>query len=117
MKLLLALLCLAYNFLPAAVLEDKNYVETQIDDYSYSITFVKRDKQTPSATKHAALVYAARLGYKKDFTYFTLDSSEDVVVSISKTEVHPGFKIFITYYHDRPSSGEIYEVCNIIFCR
>jgi hypothetical protein len=109
MKFLLALLLGALN--------SPDYIDTRIDDYSYSITFIERRKESFQTSKHSALVYAAKLGNQKSFNYFTLDSIEHVTVTLSQTEIFPGLKLFITYYYDKPASGEIYEVCNLIFCR
>ncbi len=115
--LLISSFLLLASFLQGAVVSDDYYIETAIDDFSYTVTYVRKEKITPASAKHAALVYAAKIGNKKKFNYFTLDSTEDVVVSLSKTDVHPGIKLFITYYYDRPSVGEIYEICNLVFCR
>ncbi len=117
MRVLLSLFLLLGPFLEAATFQDRNHVETQIDDYSYSITFIKRKKEAFETAKHSALVYAAKLGNKKNFNYFTLDSTEEVTVTLSKSEIFPGLKIFVTFSYERPSQGEIYEVCNLIFCR
>lgn len=118
MRVLLFLCLFLGSSLEAAIIfQDNNHIDAQIDDYSYTVTFIKRKKESFQTAKHSALVYAAKLGNKKSFNYFSLDSTEEVTVTLSKNEIFPGFKIYVTFYFDRPSVGEIYEVCDLIFCR
>lgn len=88
MKYLFAFFCILLIFKPVSGYTDiqtsPNFLDNELADDHYIIIYIKLHNIPDENAKYYALVHAAELAHKKGYSFLTLDSVENVIITKSE---------------------------------
>lgn len=112
---------------PAALAQDSNATEYQIQDNEFAVMIVMEEGMSEAEAKKKALQRAAVITRKNNYRYFVVEKEERVEVPNAsnptdgnppapESGAYPAYPLTFICYQDRPSE-DAFDSCTLSDCR